>query len=55
MMYNQNFDKGHKIQNSDISLIRPGTGLLGDKINFFLNKRLKRKVKKYQNITFKDV
>ena len=55
MIYNQNFDKGYKIQNSDISLIRPGTGLLGDKIKFFLNKKLKRKVKKYQNITFKDV
>lgn len=55
MIYNKDLEKGYKIQNSDINLIRPGTGLTGDKIKFFLNKKLKRNVKKYQNITYKDV
>ncbi len=55
MIYNKDLEKGYKIKNSDINLIRPGTGLLGDKIKFFLNKQLKRNVKKYQNITYKDV
>ena len=35
MIYNKDLEKGYKIKNSDINLIRPGTGLLGDKINFF--------------------
>ncbi len=55
IIFNKNLLKGHKLRESDITLIRPGTGLSGDKIQFFLNKKLKRKVKKYSQITFKDV
>jgi N,N'-diacetyllegionaminate synthase len=55
IIFNKNLEKGHKLRESDITLIRPGTGLGGDKIQFFLNKKLKRKVKKYSQITFKDV
>jgi len=46
LIYKKNFLPGHIIQNRDLTSIRPGTGILGNKIKFFISKRIKKNVAK---------
>jgi len=55
MVYNKDIKKGHKLTNEDIDLIRPGDGLLGDKINLFIGKKINKNVRKSENIKFSHI
>ena len=46
LTYKKKFLPGHIIENRDLTSIRPGTGILGNKIKFFIGKRIKKKVAK---------
>ncbi len=54
LIYTKNFEAGYLIKMDDISSSRPGTGLTGDKISLILNKKLKRKVYKKNNVKLND-
>ena len=55
LIYNSNLLKNHTLSKNDISLIRPGTGILGNNYKFFVGKKLKQKVKKFEQIKFAHV
>ena len=55
LIYNNNLLKNHILSENDISLIRPGTGILGNNFKYFVGKKLKKKVKKFEQIKFAHV
>ena len=46
LIYLNDFKSGHIIRAKDIDSIRPANGLVGNKLNLILNKKLKKNVKK---------
>tara|TARA_A100001011_G_scaffold397564_2_gene498994 strand:- start:189 stop:1208 length:1020 start_codon:yes stop_codon:yes gene_type:complete len=55
LIYNNNLLRNHILSENDISLIRPGTGILGNNFKYFVGKKLKKKVKKFEQIKFAHV
>lgn len=54
LVYANNFEKGKVLKIDNISSIRPGYGIQGNKIKLILNKKLKKKVLKNSFIKFSD-
>lgn len=54
LIYNNDLDKGKVLKIQNISSLRPGHGILGNKINLILNKKLKKKVVRNSFIRLSD-
>lgn len=52
--YNDNFKLGKKITFKDFDFLRPGNGINGSRLKIFLNRKLKKNVKKNQLIKVSD-
>ena len=44
LIYNKKLMAGHIIRDKDLTSIRPGTGILGNKIDLFIGKKIKKNV-----------
>ena len=55
LIYKKNLKTNQILSNNDITSIRPGNKILGNKINFFIGKKLKKNVKKQEHLKFTDV
>jgi len=54
LVYFKDLESGHIIKTKDITSTRPGTGLTGNKINLILNRKLKKKVYKRNQVHLSD-
>ncbi len=54
LIYNKNLKKGHNLKIGNLTSIRPGSGLLGSRINLILNKKLKKNVNKNDLVKLND-
>ena len=54
LIYKKDLDTNHFLKESDLTAIRPGNGLIGNKLKFILNKKLKKKVYKNNLVNLND-
>ena len=54
LFYKTNLSMGHILREKDISSIRPGIGLLGNKIKVVFGKKIKKKVIKGSFVKVSD-
>ena len=54
LIYKTNLNMGHVVRDKDITSIRPGTGILGNKIDIIIGKKIKKKVIKDSFVKVSD-
>jgi N,N'-diacetyllegionaminate synthase len=54
LIYKTNLNSGHIVRDKDITSIRPGTGMLGNKIDIIIGKKIKKKIIKGSFVKVSD-